>query len=104
MKSVNDLSDRELHDLCNETLLYCSNVVKANLFDGDDGSEYTTHAIDIMYQLSSVFGIVFDYPHTRELLNKWFTSPLESDDHPNTNWSYLAIPPVWDEYIQNKDE
>ena len=104
MDSILNLTDDEMHDFLNETLDYCAGIVKDNLFNGDDGSEYSTHAIDIMHRIADVFGIVFDYTVVRELLNTWFTAELDSDDHPQMNWSYLAIPPMWDDYIVNKDE
>jgi hypothetical protein len=62
------------------------------------------HSIDIMAQLANTLGLEFDFDAVRDLLDKWFTAELDSDDHPNMNWSYLAIPPVWDDYIVNKDE
>lgn len=102
--SVLTLTETELHDLINQTLDYCAGVVKDNLFNGDDGLEYSVHAIDIMRQISEVVYPDFTFEPARELLNKWFTADLDSDDHPNMNWSYLAIPPVWDEYIVNKDD
>jgi len=104
MTSIRDLSDIDLHTFLNETLSYCSAIVKANLFDGDDGTEYSMHAIDIMYQVSSTMGMEFDFEAVRNLLDKWFTADLDDDHHPQMNWSYLAIPPVWDEYIVNKDD
>ena len=102
--SVLTLTHEELHDLVNETLSYCSGIVSDNLFNGDDGLEYSVHAIDIMRQLSEVIYPNFEIEAARELLNKWFTADLDDDHHPQMNWSYLAIPPVWDDYIVNKDD
>jgi len=102
-KSIRDLSDFELHEFLNETLKYCSGIVASNLFNGDDGTEYCLHSIDIMAKVAGTFGF-FDYESTRDLLDKWFTASLDDDEHPQMNWSYLAIPPVWDEYIVNKDD
>jgi hypothetical protein len=101
---IMQMGNEELHQFINDTIEYCAGVVKDNLFQGDDGSEYTTHAIDIMHQIAEVYAFEFDAQAARELFNKWFTAELDSDDHPNMNWSYLAIPPVWDDYIVNKDE
>lgn len=102
--SVLTLTETELHDLVNESLKYCAGVVADNLFNGDDGLEYSVHAIDIMRQISEAVYPEFTFEPARALLNKWFTAELFDDDHPNTNWSYLAIPPVWDDYIVNKDD
>jgi hypothetical protein len=102
--SILNLTDDELHDFVNETLKYCSGVVHDNLFNGDDGLEYSVHAIDIMHAISEVVYPDFNIGATRALFHKWFAAELDSDDHPQMNWSYLAIPPVWDEYIVNKDE
>ena len=102
--SVLTLTHDELHDLVNESLKYCAGIVTDNLFNGDDGLEYSAHAIDIMHQLSDAIYPDFSIEAARTLLNKWFTAELDSDDHPQMNWSYLAIPPMWDDYIVNKDE
>lgn len=104
MDSILNLNDRELHTFINDSLDYCAGVVKDNLFNGDDGLEYSAHAIDIMHKLSEAIYPDFRIGAARELLNKWFTADLDSDDHPQMNWSYLAIPPVWDDYIVNKDD
>jgi hypothetical protein len=103
MPSILDLSDAETQDFVNESLSYCAGIVTSNLFNGDDGTEYSMHSIDIMYKLSETIGMSFDWAAARNLLNTWFTAELDSDDHPEMNWSYLAIPAVWDEYIVNRD-
>lgn len=104
MISILNLSDVETQDFVNESLSYCAGIVASNLFNGDDGTEYSMHSIDIMYKLSETLGMDFDWAAVRELLNTWFTADVDSDDYPKMNWSYLAIPPVWDEYIVNQED
>jgi hypothetical protein len=97
-------SDNETYEVINETLKYCSGVVASNLFHGDDGTEYSAHAIEIMAKVSAAYYPDYNLANVRILLNRWFAAELDSDDHPQMNWSYLAIPPVWDDHIVNKDD